>query len=68
MPADRNTENCIENFEAEVLRIINANPDNTNKGETQKIMHEIMSKKVEANCESEFEKETKEIVHTKEKE
>jgi len=61
------SENCIENFEAEVLKIINSNPENPDKDLTKKIMHEVMKDKVEENCENEFEKETKEIVYSKDK-
>lgn len=63
--ADMNAQDCIDNFEAEVLKIINSNPDNKNKDKTQKILHEIMHEKVVESCESEFEKDTKEIVNKK---
>ena len=65
LTADMNAQDCIENFEAEVLKIINSNPNNVDKGKTQKIMHEIMHEKVIESCESAFEEETKKIVHTK---
>ncbi|WP_297441086.1 hypothetical protein [Sulfurimonas sp.] len=63
--ADINAQDCIENFEAEVLKIINSNPNNKNIEETKQIMHEIMHKKVVESCESEFEAETKKIVNGK---
>lgn len=63
--ADMNAQDCIENFEAEVLKIINSNPDNLDKEKTRQIMHEIMHEKVVESCESEFEEETKKMVHTK---
>jgi hypothetical protein len=63
--ADMNAQDCIENFEAEVLKIINSNPNNPDKEKTRKIMHEIMHEKVVESCESEFEKDTKKIVNTK---
>jgi len=63
--ADINSQDCIENFEAEVLKIINSNPDNKNINETHKIMHAILHDKVVESCESEFEKETKKIVNSK---
>lgn len=66
-PTDIDSENCIDNFEAEVLKIINSNPTNADKEETKKIMQEIMRKKIEANCESEFEKETKNKVYSEDK-
>jgi hypothetical protein len=62
--ADMNAQDCIENFEAEVLKIINSNPDDLDKEKTRQIMHEIMHEKVVESCESEFEAETKEIVNT----
>jgi len=65
--ADMNAQDCIENFEAEVLKIINSNPDDLDKEKTRQIMHEIMHEKVVESCESEFEAETKEIVNTKPK-
>ena len=63
--ADINAQDCIENFEAEVLKIINSNPENINKEKTKQIMHEIMHEKVVESCESEFEKDTKKIVNSK---
>ena len=63
--ADMNAQDCIDNFEAEVLKIINSNPNNIDKEKTRMIMHEIMHEKVVESCESEFEKETKKIVNTK---
>jgi len=63
--ADMNAQDCIENFEAEVLKIINSNPENDDKAKTRKIMHEIMHEKVVESCESAFEEETKKIVHEK---
>jgi len=62
---DMNAQDCIDNFEAEVLKIINSNPDNINKDKTQQVMHEIMHEKIVESCETEFEAETKKIVHTK---
>jgi len=62
--ANINAQDCIENFEAEVLKIINSNPDNIDKEKTKQIMHEIMHEKVVESCESEFEKETKKIVNS----
>jgi len=62
--ADMNAQDCIENFEAEVLKIINSDPNNMDKEKTRRIMHEIMHEKVVESCESEFEEETKKIVHT----
>ena len=63
--ADMNAQDCIENFEAEVLKIINSNPEDYNKEKTKQIMHEIMHDKVVESCESEFEKDTKTIVNSK---
>lgn len=63
--ADMNAQDCIDNFEAEVLKIINSNPENLDKTKTREIMHEIMHEKVVESCESEFEEETKKKVHTK---
>lgn len=63
--ADINAQDCIENFEAEVLKIINSNPKDLNKEKTKQIMHEIMHEKVVESCESEFEKDTKKIVNSK---
>jgi len=63
--ADINAQDCIENFEAEVLKIINSNPKNQNKEKTRQIMHEIMHEKVVESCESEFENETKKMVNDK---
>jgi len=63
--ADMNAQDCIDNFEAEVLKIINSNPSNIDKETTKKIMHEIIHEKVVESCESEFEAETKKIVNEK---
>jgi hypothetical protein len=63
--ADINAQDCIENFEAEVLKIINSNPNNIDKDKTKRIMHEIMHEKVVESCESAFEEETKKMVHEK---
>lgn len=63
--ADMNAQDCIDNFEAEVLKIINSNPNNTDKIKTKKIMHQIMHEKVVESCESAFEEETKKAVHKK---
>lgn len=63
--ADINAQDCIDNFEAEVLKIINSNPDNVDKVKTRKIMHEIMHEKVVESCETAFEEETKKMVHEK---
>jgi hypothetical protein len=63
--ANINAQDCIENFEAEVLKIIQSNPNNNDKEKTKKIMHEIMHEKVKASCESAFEEETKKMVHPK---
>ena len=62
---DMSAKDCVDNFEAEVLKIINSNPSNSKKNKTHKILHEIMHDKVVESCESEFEKETKEIVNKK---
>lgn len=64
-PADLNTQDCIDNFSHEVMRIIYENPDNPNKDETKKIMHEVIHQKVQQSCEEGFEKETKDMVHNK---
>jgi len=63
--ADLNAQDCIENFESEILKIINSNSKNINKEKTRQIMHEIMHEKVVESCESEFEKDTKKIVNSK---
>ncbi|WP_024954427.1 hypothetical protein [Sulfurospirillum arcachonense] len=52
--ADMNAQDCIANFEAEVIKIINSNPNNSDKEKTKQIMHEIMHESVKENCESEF--------------
>lgn len=65
LTADINAQDCIENFEAEVLKIINSNPDNMDKDKTKRIMHEIMHEKVVESCEAAFEEETKKMVHEK---
>ncbi len=63
--ADMSAKDCVDNFEAEVLKIVNSNPNNSNKDETHKVLQEIMHDKVVESCESEFEKDTKEIVNKK---
>jgi len=63
--ADINAQDCIDNFESEVLKIVNSNPDNQNKTKTKKILHEVMHEKIVESCESEFERDTKKIVNKK---
>lgn len=64
--ADMNSQDCIDNFSAEVMNMIYSNPNNPNKHETKQIMHEVLHEKVQESCEEGFEQETKDIVHSKE--
>ncbi|WP_458700499.1 hypothetical protein ACKGJI_11735 [Sulfurospirillum sp. 1307] len=65
--ADMNSQDCIENFEAEIRKIIDSNPNNLKKEETKNMMHELLHEKVKESCESEFEKDTKRIVNSEKK-